>query len=65
LGSAGMPFGLQLIGRRNGDAALLAAAAALEAVLAQDKRTARPVPDIARLMAAPPISGMPGFMGFD
>ena len=65
LDSAGMPFGLQLIGRRNGDAALMAAAAALEAALAQDKRTARPVPDIARLMAAPPISGMPGFMGFD
>jgi amidase len=65
LDSAGMPFGLQLIGRRNGDAALLAAAAALEAVLAQDPQTARPVPDIARLKAAPPISLMPGFLGFD
>ena len=61
----GMPFGLQLIGRRNGDAALLAAAASLEAMLAQDPRTARPVPDIARLTAAPPISAMPGFLGFD
>ena len=65
LDAAGMPFGLQLIGRRNGDAALLAAAAALEQALAQDARTARPLPDIARLAAAPPISGMPGFMGFD
>ncbi len=59
-----MPFGLQLIGRRGGDAALLAAAAALEAALAGDARTARPVPDIARLRAAPPIREMPGFLGF-
>ena len=64
LDRVGMPFGLQLIGRRNGDAALLAAAAALEAALAGDARTARPVPDIAGLKAAPPISGMPGFLGF-
>ncbi|WP_158747273.1 amidase [Acidisphaera sp. L21] len=64
LDSLGMPFGLQLVGRRGGDAALLAAAAALEAVLVGDPRTARPVPDIARLVAAPPISGMPGFFGF-
>ena len=62
--SLGMPFGLQLIGRRGGDAALLAAAAALERVLAEDPRTARPVPDIAKLRAAPPIAGMPGFLGF-
>ena len=34
-------------------------------LLADDARTARPVPDLARLKAAPPISGMPGFMGFD
>ncbi len=64
LDAAGMPFGLQLIGRRNGDAALLAAAAALEAALAGDARTARPVPDIERLRSAPPISAMPGFLGF-
>ncbi len=65
LDAAGMPFGLQLIGRRHGDTALLAAAAALETALAGDARTARPEPDIARLRAAPPISGMPGFIGFD
>ena len=64
LDAAGMPFGLQVIGRRNGDAALLAAAAALEAALAGDARTARPAPDLARLRAAEPISAMPGFMGF-
>ncbi len=60
-----MPFGLQLIGRRHGDTALLAAAAALESALAGDARTARPTPDVARLSAAPPISGMDGFIGFD
>ena len=62
--SLGMPFGLQLIGRRGVDAALLAAAAALERVLADDPRTARPVPDIAKLRAAQPIAEMPGFLGF-
>ncbi len=65
LDGAGMPFGLQLIGRRNGDAALLAVAATLEAALSSDARTARPMPDLARLTAAPPISTMPGFLGFD
>ncbi len=62
--AAGMPFGLQLIGRRDGDTALLAAAAALEALLQHDPATARPVPDIARLRAAPPLSQAAGFMGF-
>jgi Asp-tRNA(Asn)/Glu-tRNA(Gln) amidotransferase A subunit family amidase len=62
---AGLPFGLQIIGRHGGDAAVLAAAAALERLLAQDPRTARPVPDIAALMQAPPIAGMAGFMGFE
>jgi amidase len=60
----GMPFGLQIVGPRGGDAKVLAVAAALEALLAGDPRTARPVPDIARLAAASPISKMPGFMGF-
>ncbi len=64
LDAAGMPFGLQMIGRRNGDTALLAAAAALEAALAGDARTARPAPDIGRLRTAPAISGMAGFLGF-
>ncbi|MGU9980616.1 amidase [Phreatobacter sp. HK31-P] len=61
----GMPFGLQIVGPRGGDAKVLAVAAALERELAGDPRTARPVPDIARLSAAAPISAMPGFMGFD
>jgi Asp-tRNA(Asn)/Glu-tRNA(Gln) amidotransferase A subunit family amidase len=62
---AGLPFGIQIIGRRGGDAAVLAVAAALERRLAEDPRTARPVPDIAALAKAPPIAGMPGFMGFE
>jgi Asp-tRNA(Asn)/Glu-tRNA(Gln) amidotransferase A subunit family amidase len=61
----GMPFGLQIVGPRGGDAFVLSVAAELEALLAGDPRTARPVPDLAKLRAAPPISGMPGFMGFD
>jgi Asp-tRNA(Asn)/Glu-tRNA(Gln) amidotransferase A subunit family amidase len=65
LDHAGMPFGLQIVGPRGGDAKVLAVAAALERELAGDPRTARPVPDIARLAAASPISAMPGFMGFD
>ncbi len=61
----GMPFGLQIVGPRGGDAFVLSVAAALERLLADDPRTARPVPDLAKLKAAPPISTMAGFLGFD
>jgi Asp-tRNA(Asn)/Glu-tRNA(Gln) amidotransferase A subunit family amidase len=60
----GMPFGLQIVGRRGGDAQVLAVAAALERLLAGDPRTARPVPNVAALAAAPPLSDTPGFLGF-
>lgn len=60
----GMPFGLQIVGPRGGDALVLAVAAALESHLANDPRTARPVPDLVRLRHARPIAEMPGFMGF-
>ena len=60
----GMPFGLQIVGPRGGDALVLAVAAALQQHLADDPRTARPVPDIAKLKAAPLIKEMPGFLGF-
>jgi Asp-tRNA(Asn)/Glu-tRNA(Gln) amidotransferase A subunit family amidase len=59
---SGMPFGLQIVGPRGGDALVLAAAAALEGMLAGDARTARPVPDLAKLRAAPPIKDAAGFM---
>jgi amidase len=54
-----LPVGL------GGDAKVLAVAAALEKLLAGDPRTARPLPDIARLMASPRLSDSPGFLGFD
>src|ERR1019366_7847150 len=38
----GMPFGLQIVGPRGGDAFVLAVAAALEAMLMGDVRTVRP-----------------------
>ncbi|CAH1665200.1 Amidase [Hyphomicrobiales bacterium] len=60
----GMPFGLQIVGPRGGDAKVLAVAAALEAALAGDPLTARPVPDLAKLTRARPISESPNFMGF-
>jgi Asp-tRNA(Asn)/Glu-tRNA(Gln) amidotransferase A subunit family amidase len=61
---AGLPFGLQIVGPRGGDARLLAVAAALEALLAGDPATARPTPDIAALAAAPAIADAPGFRDF-
>src|SRR6202035_6176847 len=45
----GMPFGLQIVGPRGGDAFVLAVAAALEKLLAGDPRTARPGADLERL----------------
>lgn len=64
LDRAGMPFGLQIVGRRGGDAQVLAVAAALERLLAEDPRTARPIPDIEALAGAPPLRDAPGFLGF-
>ena len=61
---AGLPFGLQIVGPRGGDALVLAAAAELEHLLAADPSTARPVPDIAALSRTRPIREMPEFMGF-
>ena len=61
----GMPFGLQIVGPRGGDAFVLAVAQALETLLAGDARTARPVPDLTQLRAARPIREAEGFLGFD
>ncbi|WP_135470070.1 amidase [Crenalkalicoccus roseus] len=60
----GMPFGLQIVGPRGGDAFVLAVAAALEEAFAGDPALARPVPDLAALRAAPPIREAEGFLGF-
>jgi amidase len=48
----GLPFGLQLVGRRNGDVDLLRVAHALELAMAGDPACARPVPDLAKLGVA-------------
>lgn len=45
----GLPFGIQVIGPNGADAHVLEVAHALEGVLAENKETARPVPDIGRL----------------
>jgi amidase len=61
----GMPFGLQIIGPRGGDAFVMGVAAAIEAAFAGDASFGRPVPNLAALRAAAPISGMPEFRSFD
>jgi Asp-tRNA(Asn)/Glu-tRNA(Gln) amidotransferase A subunit family amidase len=61
---AGMPFGLQIVGPRGGDAFVLSVAAELEGLLAADPATARPTPDLARLKSARPLRESPGFLGF-
>ncbi|RMD63699.1 MAG: amidase [Alphaproteobacteria bacterium] len=45
----GLPFGIQIVGRYQDDAALLGIAQALERALAEDPELARPRPDLARL----------------
>ena len=60
----GLPFGIQVVGRRGGDAHVLAVAAALETALSGDARTARPAPDLQALRAAAPMHTREGFMGF-
>ena len=50
----GMPFGLQLIGALNGDAALLGAARAIEQAFARDPLLCRPRPDLRKLAEPTP-----------
>jgi Asp-tRNA(Asn)/Glu-tRNA(Gln) amidotransferase A subunit family amidase len=45
----GMPFGIQVVGPNGSDILVLEVAHALEQVLATNKETARPIPDLARL----------------
>ncbi|WP_414896982.1 amidase [Rhodovulum sp. YEN HP10] len=58
----GLPFGVQLVGRRHGDLGLLAMAAELEAVIAGTPDLAPRGPDLAALSAAPPLRTAPGFL---
>lgn len=61
LDEKGFPFGLQIVGPRGGDVLVLQVAAAIEAAFAGDAEFGRPVPDLAMLAKAPPISSMPAF----
>ena len=49
LDHTGMPFGLQICGKRGGDAEVLAVARALEQTMSQIDGLGRPVPDLAML----------------
>jgi amidase len=62
---SGLPFGLQIVGPRGGDAIVLGVAAALEAAFSDDPDLRRPVPDLARLAAAPALSLSPGFRAWE
>lgn len=46
----GLPFGIQIIGPRGADLLVLQIAAALEEAMADDPETARPLPDLKKLM---------------
>lgn len=59
---AGLPFGLQIVGRRGGDAQVLAVAAALEEACASEPLLCRPVPDLVALAEAKPLRDAPGFL---
>jgi len=61
----GMPFGLQIVGPRGGDALVLRVAAAIEEAFAHDKVLRRSVPDLAALRAAGPVKAMAGAVGWD
>jgi Asp-tRNA(Asn)/Glu-tRNA(Gln) amidotransferase A subunit family amidase len=61
----GMPFGLQVVGPRGGDALVLRVAAAIEEAFVADPVLRRPVPDLAALRAAAPVKDMPGAVGWD
>lgn len=51
LDARGLPFGIQIVGRYQGDAELLAIAHSLERAIAGDTELARPLPDLAKLRA--------------
>ncbi|MBE9640530.1 amidase [Salipiger mangrovisoli] len=61
----GMPFGLQIVGRRHDDRGVLAVAAELEAVIAGLSDLAPRGPDLAALARAPKLSEARGFLAFD
>ena len=65
LDEKGFPFGLQIVGPRGGDVLVLQVAAAIEAAFAGDAEFGRPLPDLAALAQARPISEMEAFKTWD
>lgn len=60
----GMPFGLQIIGRRGSDLETLAFARELETLFVGDEALERPQVNLDDLKNASPISQVEGFLGF-
>lgn len=60
----GMPFGLQIIGRRGSDLQTLAFARELETLFMGDAMLERPKVDLAYLAQVEPLSSAEGFIGF-
>ncbi|WP_320203181.1 amidase [Agrobacterium rosae] len=58
----GMPFGLQIVGRRHDDLGTLRMAAAIEALLADDATFGVSTVDLDKLASSGPIRDVPGFM---
>jgi Asp-tRNA(Asn)/Glu-tRNA(Gln) amidotransferase A subunit family amidase len=58
----GMPFGLQIVGPRGGDAFVLGVAAAIEEAFATNAALRRPVPDLAKLAKQVPVLQQPEAM---
>ena len=61
----GMPFGLQIVGRRHDDLGVLTVAAEFEAIIAGMGSLAPGKPDLEALKAASPISAAEGFLNFE
>ena len=64
LDANGMPFGLQIIGPRGGDALVLRVAAAVEAAFVGDAEFGRPLPNLGALGQSAPLREAEGFLGF-
>jgi Asp-tRNA(Asn)/Glu-tRNA(Gln) amidotransferase A subunit family amidase len=60
----GMPFGLQIVGKRHDDLGVLSVAAQLESLIGASD-LALPAPDFQSLQAAPPLRDAPEFLTFD
>lgn len=61
----GLPFGLQIVGRRGSDLETLAFAHELEKMFRGDSELERPLIDLDYLTNASPISEVEGFLGFE